>query len=192
MTPPVLIDVPASIATARLDLRAPRAGDGAMVHAAVAESLPALRVFLAAVPWVAGEQSVQASEVFCRTAQASHLARTDFPFLMFHRSTGELVGCVGLHRPVWATPRLEVGYWCRTSRAGNGYVAEGVGAMVALAFQTFKAVRLELITDEANLASRRVAERCGFALEGVLVNERRGPDGRLRNTCMYARTQGQG
>ena len=49
------------------------------------------------------------------------------------------------------------------------------------------AVRVELVTDELNLKSRRVAERCGFTLEGTLVNERRAPDGSLRNTCIYAR-----
>jgi RimJ/RimL family protein N-acetyltransferase len=42
-------------------------------------------------------------------------------------------------------------------------------------------------TDVANLASRRVAERCLFALVGILRQERRATDGSLRNTCVYAR-----
>jgi len=42
-------------------------------------------------------------------------------------------------------------------------------------------------TDVANLASRRMAERCLFALEGILRQERRANDGSLRNTCIYAR-----
>jgi RimJ/RimL family protein N-acetyltransferase len=46
---------------------------------------------------------------------------------------------------------------------------------------------VELITDEENVASCRVAERAGFVLEGVLRNERRAPDASLRNTCVYAR-----
>jgi RimJ/RimL family protein N-acetyltransferase len=55
------------------------------------------------------------------------------------------------------------------------------------AFQHIRAVRVELITDEENVASCRVAERAGFVLEGVLRNERRAPDASLRNTCVYAR-----
>ena len=50
--------------------------------------------------------------------------------------------------------------------------------------------RVELITDAHNTASRRVAERCGFTLEGVLRHERRGADGTLRDTCIYARLAG--
>jgi len=32
-----------------------------------------------------------------------------------------------------------------------------------------------------------VAQRCQFTLEGILHNERRTPDGRVVNTCLYAR-----
>lgn len=189
MPAPVLIAVPDTFASPRLDLRPPRAGDGPVVFEAIAESLSEMRRFLASLPWVAGEQSVEASEVFCRTAQANFLARTDMPFFAFERGTGQLVGCVGLHRPVWATPKFDVGYWCRSSRVGEGFVTEAVQALCGLAFEELSAVRLELITDEQNAPSRRVAERSGFTLEGILRNERRAPDGSLRNTCVYARTR---
>lgn len=184
---PVLVDIPDAVASARLDLRTPRAGDGVAFSEALAESLPEMRRFLGSLSWVAREPSVESCETFCRTAHANFLARTDLPFLMFEREGGRLVGAVGLHRPAWATPKFEVGYWCRTSRAGQGFVTEGVEAIAGLAFRQLGAVRLEAITDEENLASRRVAERCGFELEGVLRHERRAPDGSLRNTCVYAR-----
>lgn len=187
MTAPVLIDVPDTLASARLDLRPPRAGDGIAFCEAVTESLPELRRFLGSLSWIAREQSVEASEAFCRTARANFLSRTDMPFLMFERHSGRLVGCVGLHRPAWGTPKFEVGYWCRTSQVGRGFVTEGLEVLVDLAFRALGAVRLEAITDEENLASRRVAERCDFELEGILKRERRAPDGSLRNTCILAR-----
>jgi RimJ/RimL family protein N-acetyltransferase len=49
------------------------------------------------------------------------------------------------------------------------------------------AKRVELVTDEENVASRGVAARCGFRLEGVLQNVMQSPDGRLRNSCIYAK-----
>jgi hypothetical protein len=191
MTVPVLISVPSALESERLRLRTPHAGDGELLHEALAESLAQLRRFLASLPWVAEEQTVESAEIYCRKAHANHLARTDLPFLVFRRDTHQLVGCVGLHRPDWALPKLEVGYWCRTSQLGNGFVTEAVNALVSLACGPLGAVRLELITDEQNRPSRRVAERCGFTLEGILRNERRAPDGSLRNTCVYARTTGE-
>jgi RimJ/RimL family protein N-acetyltransferase len=183
---PVLIDLPTSIATERLHLRPPQAGDGPVLFSAIADSLPELRRFLASLPWLAIEQSAAASEVYCRNSQANFLARKDLPFLAFEKATGDLVGAVGLHRIEWTTPKAEVGYWGRTTRRGNGFITEAVRAVTSYGFEHLGAMRLELVTDEENFESRKVAERCGFQLEGVLRSERRAPDGALRNTCIYA------
>jgi len=187
MTDPLLIDLPVHIETERLILRPPQAGDGPMFHAAMVESLVELRRFLASLSWVAAEQSIDQAEAHCRNAQANFMARKDLPFLLLEKHSGELVGVAGLHRTEWSTPKTEVGYWGRASRSGHGFVTEGVEALVQYAFTHLRAVRIELVTDEENHASRRVAERCHFTLEGVLRHERRASDGGLRNTCVYAR-----
>lgn len=184
---PLLLDLPAEVETARLRLCVPRPGQGAIVHEALSESLAELRRFLASIPWVAAEPSVERSEIYCRNSQANFLARRDFPFLAFERETGALVGACGLHRPDWTVPKVEVGYWVRTTASGNGFVREAVDALVRYAFEHLRAQRIELVTDEENAPSRRVADASGFTLEGVLRRERRAPDGTLRNTCMYAR-----
>ena len=130
---PLLLDLPTSLSTERMLLRAPEPGDGPAFHEAVAESLPELRRFLASLPWVGGEQSIQASEAFCRNAQANFLARRDLPFFMFERASGKLLGATGLHRPDWTTPKLELGYWCRSGANGCGFVNEAVSAVVEYA-----------------------------------------------------------
>jgi RimJ/RimL family protein N-acetyltransferase len=187
MIDPLLRDLPSSIQTERLSLRTPQTGDGPQLLPALLESLPELRRFLASLPWVAGEQTPESAERWCRNAEANFLARKDLPFLIFERASGELLGACGLHRTVWETPRTEVGYWIRSSRAGQGFVTEAVDGLCAYAFAQLKAVRVELVVDEENMPSRRVADRCGFQLEGTLRSERRAPDGSLRNTCVYAR-----
>ena len=187
MTDPLLLDLPQGFETERLRLRAPQAGDGPALHEALAESIADMRRFLGALPWVACEQTVDSAETYCRNSQANFLARKDFPFLAFEKATGRLVGACGLHRVEWNTPKAEVGYWCRSSRTGQGFVTEAVEGAVAYAKRHMNVVRVELVTDEANSASRGVADRCGFTLEGVLRSERRAPDGSLRNTCIYAR-----
>ncbi|MFO1305929.1 MAG: GNAT family N-acetyltransferase [Burkholderiales bacterium] len=187
MPDPILVDLPSSLETPRLFLRHPRSGDGASLHEALAESLPELRRFLASLPWVAVEQTRDSAEAYCRNAEANFLARKDLPFLVFEKASGALVASAGLHRTNWETPKTEVGYWCRTSATGRGFVTEAVSALAEYAFRHIGAVRVEIVTDEQNMASRRVAERAGFALEGVLRNERRAPDSSLRNTCIYAK-----
>src|SRR6478609_8091966 len=134
MMDPLLLDLPTSIQTERLALRPPRSGDGAQLLPALLESLPQLRRFLASLRGVAGEQTPESAERWCRNAEANFLARKDLPFLIFERASGELLGACGLHRTVWETPRTEVGYWIRSSRAGQGFVTEAVKGLCKYAF----------------------------------------------------------
>jgi len=48
-------------------------------------------------------------------------------------------------------------------------------------------VRLEIRSDARNAASRRVAEKCGFELEGILRRARRNATGELADACVYAK-----
>jgi RimJ/RimL family protein N-acetyltransferase len=97
-----------------------------------------------------------------------------------------------LHRIDWAVPKFEIGYWVRTPLAGQGYVSEMVHALRAMAFETLNAERVEIRCDNANERSWRVAERCGFTLEGVLRRDSRAPDGSVRDTRVYARVRAAG
>lgn len=187
MRDPLLLDLPTHIDTERLLMRPPQAGDGPQFFEALSESLVEMRRFLSSLPWVAAEPGLEAAELYCRNGQANFVTRKDLPFFLFERASGRLVGATGLHRTVWATPKTEVGYWVRSSRAGRGLISEAVEATVRYAFAHIGAARVELVTDEANLASRKVADRCGFGLEGTLRHDHKAPDGSLRSTCIYAR-----
>lgn len=187
MPDPLLFPVPAEFDTPRLRLRAFRVSDAPELHAALAESIEALRAHLWFLPWVAESPTLQSAEIRCRRAEANFVLRADLAYLAFEKTTGRLVGSVGLHRTDWAVPKTEVGYWLRSSATGQGYATEGVNALTAWALDELGATRVELVTDELNLASRAVAERCGFRLEGVLHNTMRGPEGELRHTRVYAR-----
>lgn len=157
-----------------------------MILEAIRESIAELRRFPASMPWTLAEPSVAHSEKYCREAHANFLARRDLPMLLLLKEREILVGSSGLHRFDWAVPKFEIGFWGRTSFAGNGYVTEGAAAIVAFAFDHLGARRIEAFPDEANEPSRKVCERIGLTLEGTLRNERIDPDGTLRNTCVYA------
>ena len=86
-------------------------------------------------------------------------------------------------------PKVEIGYWVRKQFAGQGYVTEAVNAVTDFAFRVFEAKRVEIRMDDDNVLSSRVAERCGFELEGILRNERRKLDGSLGNTRVYSKVR---
>lgn len=184
---PLLLPVPTRLETARLLLRPFRGDDAPALHQALVESRAELLSFLWLLPWVQAQPTLELARMRCARAEAAFLLRTDLAYLAVDRTSGALIGSFGLHRTDWALPKTEVGYWLRSSQRGQGYACEGVNALVDWALGGLKAQRVELVTDEANQGSRRVAERCGFALEGITRHVLRAPDGSLRNHCIYAK-----
>jgi RimJ/RimL family protein N-acetyltransferase len=61
-----------------------------------------------------------------------------------------------------------VGYWLAPAARGRGVASHAVGLLARWAFDELDVARLELTCGPDNLASQRVAERCGFVREGVL------------------------
>ncbi len=192
---PLLIDVPELLHTERLVLRCPRPGDGPVLNAAICASIDALKPWM---PWAQTEPPLEESEAYCRRMQAKYRLREDLPLFIFERAAdrsgdgaeGLFVGATGLHRIDWQVPRVEVGYWIRTGFGGRGYITEAVHALTAMAFDTLAARRVELRCDESNLASRRVAERAGFTLEGLLRHDSLTPAGEVRSTCVFSKVRG--
>lgn len=184
---PILLDIPDSFESARLILRAPRPGDGAALNAGVVESLEELRLWM---PWAASAPTVADSEAVVRGAAAKWLKREDFMLLLWRKDTGELVGGSGMHRIDWEVPAVEIGYWVRTSLAGQGYISEAVNAITHFAFETVGAHRVEIRCDERNLRSAAVARRAGFDLEGILRHEARHHlTLELRDTMVFAQVR---
>jgi RimJ/RimL family protein N-acetyltransferase len=190
MPDPRSFPVPTQLETSRLVLRSFTAGDAAVLHEALAESVIELRTHLWFLPWVAEAQTLASAEARCHAAQTAFMQRDDLPFLAFSQDSGRLVGSAGLHRTDWAVPKTEVGYWMRTSEVGRGYASECVQVLSGWALTELQATRVELVTLDDNTGSRRVAERCGFTLEGVHHNFLRAPTGELRHRCVYARLPG--
>jgi RimJ/RimL family protein N-acetyltransferase len=188
---PLLIDIPERIATERLVLRCPQPGDGACVNAAVAETIDELRPYM---PWAQTVPTMDESEAHVRRTQAKFRLREDLVLMIFERasdgSEGDFLGGTGLHRIDWALRRFEIGYWRRRGREGRGVITEAVHAVVRLAFDGLQAQRVELRMDNLNERSRRVAERAGFTLEGVLRRDSVSPQGEPRDTRVYAKVRG--
>lgn len=180
---PILLDFPQSFETERLLIRLPLPGDGEQVYEAMQESLDRLKPWL---PWAQSLPSLDELEASVRVAHCRFLERSDLRFHIFEKDTNRFVGSSGLHEIDWTLPKFEIGYWCRTQCMGKGYITEAVRGLTVLAFEILKAKRVEIRCDIRNVRSRKVAERLGYKLEGVLRNYCLAVDGKIEDTCVYA------
>ncbi|WP_329121900.1 GNAT family N-acetyltransferase [Streptomyces sp. NBC_01465] len=100
--------------------------------------------------------------------------RTDsaYNFAVVPRDGGPLLASLNLHRSLnlHSVPpgAWETGFWTAKEYRGHGYITEAVGALAHWAFTALDAGRLEWRAEVGNNASRAVAERAGFRIEGVL------------------------
>ena len=90
-----------------------------------------------------------------------------WPFFIFADADQSLVGAITLSNVRRGVAEVgTVGYWIGQGHAGRGYATAAVRAMLGYAFDDLKLHRIEAACVPANIASRRVLEKAGFALEG--------------------------
>lgn len=181
---PILLDFPDSFDTERLTIRAPRYADAHEIVTAVNESLAELRPWMS---WATLPAEVEATEARLRAAMAKWITREDLLLHVYLKGTTTFVVGSGLHRIDWRARKFEIGYWCRTGYAGNGYVTEAANALTALAFGPLQAHRVEIRCDTRNAKSAAVAKRCGFLQEAILRHDGLGVDGDVRNTFVFSK-----
>lgn len=182
----ILLDIPEQFETERLILRAPQFGDGPRVNAAIRESL----AFLSEWMWWANHvPDIQETEINVRKQRLNFLQRAAFTFYMLDKVSQDVMGTCSLVRVDWQVRRLEIGYWIKKSASGNGYMTEAVNGVTEFAFHHLRANRIEIRCDTRNVASRGVAERCGYHLEAILVNNFIDPSGTLRDDCIYSKVR---
>ncbi len=99
---------------------------------------------------------------------------------------GEAVGGIGLTRlSDVACKTMEIGYWLGEPFWGRGIMTAAVRQFCAQAFALGDVERIQAAIFARNIASRRVLEKAGFTLEGVLRHSVY-KNGELMDSCMYA------
>jgi RimJ/RimL family protein N-acetyltransferase len=103
---------------------------------------------------------------------------------------GTLVGSIGISVNSQGY-RGRIGYWVAAPARGRGVCAGALRLLARAAFDELGLQRLELITDPDNDASQRCAEKVGFRREGVMRAHLRHPDGRVRDSVLFALLPGE-
>ena len=106
--------------------------------------------------------------------------------LLIIAPAGEIAGHIEFFRPVPYWDAFELSYQLYHDRhSGHGYVTEAAQLLIDYLFAAKKEHRIHLVIVPENTASRRIAEKSGFVLEGTV----RGAffnDGRNQDVLLYS------
>jgi [ribosomal protein S5]-alanine N-acetyltransferase len=112
---------------------------------------------------------VQSEPAFRRAFAENGFWQREEGTLLILTSDGEIAGHIEFFKPVSYWDAFELSYQLYGDRfAGRGYSTEAVQLVVDYLFANKKQHRIHLVIVPENAASRRVAEKCGFALEGTV------------------------
>jgi ribosomal-protein-serine acetyltransferase len=96
-----------------------------------------------------------------------------------------LVGDVGLFVEL-ENATAAIGYWLDLDHRGHGVMSAAVRELAREGFARLALHRIEIRTDVLNAASRAVAERLGFQLDGVLRESYRVAADRYSDDAVYS------
>jgi RimJ/RimL family protein N-acetyltransferase len=158
--------------------------DAAAVFAAVTESMAELTPWM---PWCHPGYSIHESYSWLQLQTAAFDRGDAYEFAITTADGAYLGGC-GLNQIDRANNRANLGYWVRTSAARRGVATSAVVALRDWGFARTSLIRLEIVIAVENAASRRVAEKSGALLEGVL-RDRLVLEGSAHDAAMFSITR---
>lgn len=115
-----------------------------------------------------------------------YLQRMDWAIV--DKATGKAIGNIGFDEDV-IRRRInskELGYSLSREYWGQGIVTEAVELLKDYAFRTMGLECITLRIEDNNIASRRVAEKCGFHFEGILRYSYKRYDLRISDMACYS------
>ncbi|MGE7986274.1 GNAT family N-acetyltransferase [Lysinibacillus fusiformis] len=126
---------------------------------------------------------------FVENALLMRRNKTEFPFVIVDKKTGEIIGSTRFMDIDDAHQRVEIGttwltpaYWRTAINTNCKYL------LLQYCFEILHLQRVQIKTDHENSRSQKAIERIGATKEGVLRNHMIRKDGTTRHTVMYSIT----
>lgn len=114
-------------------------------------------------PWVDGFE-----RTWLDRYEQGHQDGTRAGFAIVDEADGTFLGLAALVQVDREGRQAEAGYIVAPQARGRGLAGHALGLLTEWALREFELERVELRITTDNVASMRVAERCGFVREGVL------------------------
>jgi ribosomal-protein-serine acetyltransferase len=118
-------------------------------------------------PWAEQPATLDSTRAYIRSALEDFVRGRQVSTIISVDGGSRYVGRCGIRINPYAGSG-DIGYWIDAEYEGMGITSRAARALVTCAFDDRGLTRMELRTSIDNKRSRAVAERLGFALEGVL------------------------
>ncbi|PFE27843.1 GNAT family N-acetyltransferase [Bacillus anthracis] len=131
--------------------------------------------------------SVQDMQQYVQKAIQGYGKGTQIPFAVVDQQTNKIVGSTRLYNISVEDKTVELGQtWYHPSVQRTSINTECKYMLLQYAFEKLHMLRVQIKTDARNEKAQRAIERLGAVKEGVLRNERKLPNGYVRDAVVYS------
>jgi RimJ/RimL family protein N-acetyltransferase len=121
------------------------------------------------------------------TALVEREKGNQYPFVIFHKGAGKIIGSTRYLDIQPAHRKLEIGWtWLHPDYWATAVNLECKLRLLTHCFETLHASRVQLKTDENNVRSRKAIQKIGGQFEGVLRNDMIRDNQTKRNSAYYS------
>ncbi len=156
---------PNTLATERLYLKQVSIDDAFLVNRAIVESYDHLKEWML---WCNKIPLLEETQYTLEFLHKNFFEGKEISLAIFSKEDNRFIGMVGAHNFDWSIPSARLGYWCKVSEQGNGFITEAMQSLVNFCFKNLDLKRLSIWCDLENTASANVAERLNFLQEGIV------------------------
>ncbi|CKI15951.1 acetyltransferase%2C GNAT family protein [Streptococcus pneumoniae] len=131
--------------------------------------------------------SVQDMQQYVQKAIKGYGRGTQIPFIVVDQQSNKIVGSTRLYNISVEDKTVELGQtWYHPSVQRTSINTECKYMLLQYAFEKLHMLRVQIKTDARNEKAQRAIERLGAVKEGVLRNERKLPNGYVRDAVVYS------
>ena len=134
---------------------------------------------------VSRTQTLEETKVFVEENIEKANKRLYFPYLLIDKSDNNIIGFFDIKNIDWNIPKAELGCYIDEDYAGKGLTTLAFQKFIEICFNEYEFEKLFLRTHESNTAARKVAENCGFEIEGRIRKDYKTTSGEVVDLIYY-------
>lgn len=134
---------------------------------------------------VSKTQDLDATKNFLEEISVRRDEKKYYPYIIIDKTSNEIVGFIDLKNIDWSIPKTEIGCYAEEKFAGRGIMRQALTLLIAHAFSEFNFRKIFLRTHHSNKDAIRLAEKCGFEVEGHIKMDYKTTSGEIVDLLYY-------
>lgn len=136
---------------------------------------------------VSKTQTLESTKAFLVEITKKTEEKTYFPFVVVDDTNNTFAGFLDVKNIDWSIPKAELGCYIDEKYANKGISSKALVTFTDYCFKEFQFKKLFLRTHQSNVSARRIAEKCGFEIEGTIRRDYKTTSGEIVDLMYYGK-----